>query len=168
MGVPIALSRHCQIYTDSVLCISEGRGMTNWNRYKCPHGIRKYRCVPCGGTLGASPRKCLHGVQRASCWTCRPEGRYAKYRCSAKDKGFDFTLSLNRFLQIIEMPCNYCGAYPAHGIDRLDNAAGYHGANCVACCTLCNRMKSDLPTSKFLNHIQQIQSFQQSLLHITL
>jgi len=134
----------------------------------CPHGIRVNRCVPCGGTKEPSPKKCLHNQQHAQCWICRPQGRYVKYRCSASDKGFEFTLTVECLLALVQQPCRYCGKTPAHGIDRLDNTIGYHQANCAACCTQCNRMKSDLSVSKFLKHVQNISNFQQEIIQCLL
>ena len=36
---------------------------------------------------------------------------------------------------------------------------GYTFDNCVACCTMCNRMKLDYTKNDFLNHISKIFKF---------
>lgn len=58
------------------------------------------------------------------------------------------------------MPCFYCGmvgteAAP-NGLDRVDSSGTYVIENVVSCCTMCNRLKSDFPLNKFINHVMQI------------
>ena len=44
------------------------------------------------------------------------------------------------------------------GIDRIDSSIGYVVENCVPCCTLCNRMKSNLSGREFIAHVDRIAS----------
>lgn len=88
----------------------------------------------------------------------------------------EWSLSEEDFRDIIHQPCHYCGSEPSidnmwnngasrkssdeivsiNGIDRIDSNKGYTIDNCVPCCTLCNRMKSDLSTEVFLTHVNKI------------
>lgn len=99
---------------------------------------------------------------------------YASYRAKAKKRGYSFSLSLDSFRGMTKAPCNYCGAAPSsvhryyknsaeyvyNGVDRVDNSVGYEEGNVVACCAACNKMKSDLSKSNFLNHIESILNHQ--------
>lgn len=86
----------------------------------------------------------------------------------------EWNLTLSEFSELIHQPCHYCGAEPStnnmwnngaarvtanevvkiNGIDRIDSSKGYSMNNCVPCCHICNRMKSDLTTEEFLEHIK--------------
>lgn len=82
-------------------------------------------------------------------------------------------LSLEEFTKIIHSDCFYCGGKPSkdnvwnksgkrktqeeefysNGIDRINSDKGYTIDNCVPCCKICNRMKSDLSLEEFKTHI---------------
>lgn len=71
-------------------------------------------------------------------------------------------LELQEFLRLAAEPCLYCGEPPyervhggvvvgrASGVDRLDNGLGYVEGNVVACCKICNGMKSSMGAEEFL------------------
>jgi hypothetical protein len=76
-------------------------------------------------------------------------------------------LSIEEYSVLVTGICFYCGAPPSmiphgkimgqlgllkNGIDRVDNDAGYTLANCVPCCTTCNRDKRDRTQSDFILH----------------
>lgn len=77
------------------------------------------------------------------------------YLAGARNRGHAWGLSKEDFLRLTAGDCYYCGASPAqrfkppncwsayiyNGIDRVDNALGYVEANCVSCCTSCNKTK---------------------------
>jgi hypothetical protein len=50
----------------------------------------------------------------------------------------------------------YNGDYIYNGIDRVNNSIGYEENNVVACCKICNTMKSTLSQEKFFRHIKRI------------
>lgn len=86
----------------------------------------------------------------------------------------DWKLTVDDFSSLIHQPCYYCGKHPSsdnmwnkgaqrissdeevfiNGIDRIDSSKGYTIDNCVSCCKICNRMKSDLSVAEFMNHIK--------------
>ena len=93
------------------------------------------------------------------------------YKYSAKERGFDFSLSRETFEKLTTSNCVYCGITPCqfqtrfsdfkyNGIDRVDNTLGYTEDNCVTCCKICNRMKDTLTVEDFKEHIKTILDFQ--------
>lgn len=88
---------------------------------------------------------------------------YRTYERGAIHRGYLFKLTKEQFKNIIVQPCIYCGntltqemrnrfnngTFKYTGIDRYDNTKGYTIDNCVPCCNVCNRMKSNLSISEF-------------------
>jgi len=99
---------------------------------------------------------------------------YKSYKRGAKQRGLEFKLTKEEFLELATGNCNYCGSFPNkfrkkrninkgdipefyhNGVDRVDNEIGYYMSNCVSCCTNCNRMKRSLPLSEFVLHVRKI------------
>lgn len=68
-------------------------------------------------------------------------------------------VSPDEYEKIIFEPCVYCGSPPGagrNGADRFDNAKGYTRENLVACCALCNGMKSKRSAETFVEHARRI------------
>ena len=82
-------------------------------------------------------------------------------------------MSIDDFNTLIHQNCFYCGKQPeelkslkrhnktnkpvlVNGIDRIDSSLGYSKENCIPCCAMCNRMKSNYSLSDFYNHISRI------------
>ncbi len=86
------------------------------------------------------------------------EGTFNYVRSKAKIRGIPCGLTYEEFLLFTAQKfCHYCDSvlyWAPHqsarylvfrsNLDRKDNALGYSVANCVACCPLCNRIKSDV------------------------
>lgn len=131
------------------------------------------------GLASACPecRKTLFLTSRDEEKTERIYRRYFdKYARGAASRGLEFELEFSEFMEYILSNCEYCGDPPgtrvagkrkgqtlirAGGIDRVDNAQGYTKSNCIACCTICNRMKMVLGPVQFINQVYKIQSFQE-------
>jgi hypothetical protein len=65
---------------------------------------------------------------------------------NAKRKGIAFTLTREQYKELAMKPCEYCGGNlpeKGSGLDRLVCQVGYTFANCVPCCTVCNRVKGE-------------------------
>jgi hypothetical protein len=92
--------------------------------------------------------------------------KYYSYRVGARKRNLAFDLTFNQFREIITESCRYCGFIPVfnkdtkessvNGIDRVDNAKGYHMTNVAACCSNCNYMKSNLTEFDFLKQVSKI------------
>lgn len=100
---------------------------------------------------------------------------FRSYKKNADRKGLKFELSKDTFKRIAEKNCQYCGAEPTtvshhsrfngawafNGIDRIDNKKGYLYDNVQPCCSLCNKIKSDLEETDFLQQVCRIVSHTQ-------
>jgi hypothetical protein len=83
---------------------------------------------------------------------------YTNSKYGASKRGYIFTITYEEFRSLIlGRQCHYC-TNPATGLDRIDNSKGYEMANIIACCKVCNKMKSTLDQEQFLEIIQQIYS----------
>ena len=92
---------------------------------------------------------------------------FRAYVQGAIRRDIDFTLTTREVYTLMSKPCHYCGLLPYNqtlelvynGIDRVRADGSYTINNVVACCKLCNRMKSALTIEDFLNHISLIHSY---------
>lgn len=92
---------------------------------------------------------------------------FRKYRETAQSKDREFTLTLEQFRQLIQLPCHYCGRertktirrttnwgnayeYSCNGVDRYDNDQGYTPENSVPCCEDCNRAKLQMSADEYI------------------
>lgn len=89
--------------------------------------------------------------------------RIARYRVSARYRKVCWELSAEQAGKILLSECKYCGTLPAHGIDRVDNSAGYTPANAVPCCKICNRAKLNLSLDEFNLWLSRVRTFQTKL-----
>lgn len=87
--------------------------------------------------------------------------QYRRYLARANQKGMAFEIPLDVFNRLCSMNCSYCGG-SATGLDRVDSSEGYVEYNVVPCCALCNTMKFNHSTDKFLSHIDKIYKYQQN------
>lgn len=104
------------------------------------------------------------------------------YKYRAKKKGFEFTLSLKVFTNMISKNCFYCNIEPStitnrtneagvlqirqerydagwvryNGIDRIDSSKGYTVENTVPCCPTCNTAKMELSMTEFHEWIKRV------------
>lgn len=105
---------------------------------------------------------------------CRPGSLlrqlYGHYVQSAERRGLLFDLSIERFKELVEGDCYYCGAPPSrqyrpsrytecyltNGVDRVKNQLGYIEENCVSCCKTCNQFKSTLTKEEMFVVVKRI------------
>jgi hypothetical protein len=95
-------------------------------------------------------------------------GAISLYKRNADVRGFVWALTNKEAIALFSGNCHYCGVGPSSnnwgtrntplrsGIDRLDSSRGYAIDNCVTCCGVCNKMKSDMPYADFIAHITKI------------
>lgn len=95
-----------------------------------------------------------------------------RYQHSAGKRNYSFELSYEEFREITSKSCHYCGVEPKqsrhphncqapylhNGIDRKDSKIGYVLDNCLPCCAICNRAKSDMSYEDFLKYLFRIQT----------
>ena len=95
---------------------------------------------------------------------------YNAYKRTAIRRGYVFELTKEQFKEIVVQPCIYCGDsltnnhcktanrgnFEYTGIDRYDNSKGYIIGNCVPCCKVCNRLKTNMSLDDFESKISKI------------
>lgn len=97
------------------------------------------------------------------------------YKKSAKERGFEWSLTIDDCVRLFTAPCLYCGQLPSNtcqmyngsgkplpqytysGIDRQEPSQGYTTENTVSCCMTCNRAKFQMTAEQFLAWIRQVQ-----------
>ena len=101
----------------------------------------------------------------------------------AKSRNLINELSFDDFVTLSEQDCYLCGLPPhetrtslnrrakyrkfeatlvANGVDRRNNDVGYTKENSVACCSMCNRLKSDFELEHFIEKIGLIYERQKT------
>lgn len=133
-------------------------------------------CTATGKTLREGKKKscgCIHREIVSSQMLDRvlPEGESACnalmviYQHGAAKRNLPFKLTREQFRELTSGNCHYCNCEPSqvktgktyssnytyNGIDRVDNLEGYMVENCVSCCGVCNKMKSTMNQSYFIN-----------------
>lgn len=79
----------------------------------------------------------------------------AKRRCEMK--GLGFTMTLEEYEGLLQLPCDYCGEKtPSQGVDRLNSKLGYIQGNIAPCCRYCNMMKGSSTDTEFIEHCRKI------------
>lgn len=135
------------------------------------HHLKEFKgegCLECTEKLTSKPKLSIN------------ERNYNSYKHKIESQTkHEFNLSFEEFDSLVIKDCYYCGSNPIfperfknefknrdikyfNGIDRVDSLKGYTLDNCVPCCSICNRMKSDMEQSIFINHINKIYLFNQS------
>jgi len=108
--------------------------------------------------LSYTCKKCEHKYQNI--YDKSKRGCYRAYKSDAKRYGVEFRLSFKEFSKFWQRPCSYCGEeIITVGIDKVNPNIGYIMSNCVPCCKVCNKMKSNLPVDDFKAHIQKIHKY---------
>lgn len=125
----------------------------------CYKKRRKSICSDCGKLRPTENRLDEKPVCKV-CARMRIPERYMKhYIYSAEERGYVFDLTLDQFTFLTSQPCFYCGRKldtRRNGIDRKDNSLGYVYANCVPCCSTCNKLKGTLSIEEFIETVKMI------------
>jgi len=101
---------------------------------------------------------------------------FREYVKSSKKRGYDFLLSYDNLIGLINKNCHYCGTEPLkkqynkktrdedcflfwNGIDRKDNEIGYTIDNSVTCCTTCNYAKRATSYNDFISWLNRVKEY---------
>jgi len=142
--------------TCTVKCDCGNKFITNF------YSVRSGKINSCG-----CQNKAYKDGDKSSC-----KDLYNRYKYGAKTRDYTFELSYNDFYSIIKKPCHYCSISASqerkcsgcktsciyNGIDRVDNKQGYHFNNCVPCCQICNRAKSDMDYLDFISYLSRFKT----------
>ena len=115
----------------------------NW--VKRTSGLKR-ECVGCGGKIWRYEDKKQKDRNRS----------FTNYRHRAKKRGYDFSLTRTQFLEIISLPCHWCGFSGSVGVDRVSNNIGYTPENSVSSCKRCNLAKNDMSLEEWQEWISRI------------
>ena len=97
--------------------------------------------------------------------------RLAYYRRGARERDLVWNLTEERFIELIESPCHFCGevgsmtekrkdrTIKVNGIDRVKNEIGYKESNVVPCCSFCNHAKKNHSYEYFVEKIKYIANY---------
>jgi hypothetical protein len=81
--------------------------------------------------------------------------RLSKLKGSARHRGININLDVNKYQLLINLGCHYCGSdlkmENGYCLDRVDNKKGYVISNIVGCCGICNRAKNNMNLMDFTN-----------------
>jgi hypothetical protein len=108
------------------------------------------KCVGCGGKIWR------HETEEDKI----ASKSFTNYRYQAKKRGYEFTLTRTEFLNIISMPCYWCGSHGKIGVDRKNNTLGYTLENSVPSCKRCNYAKNDMSIDEWTDWIRSIAQHQ--------
>ena len=126
-------------------------------------------------------------LERIACRWCRhasyrqphrgERDAFRRIKADAKNRGREFSISIEWFISECHKPCHYCGAVDSNkikvkimqkqgavghdifrynGLDRIDSGLGYTKENCVSCCWICNRAKRDMSQKDFMEWIDRL------------
>lgn len=146
-------------------CLCDCGNTTDVEKSKVIHGITK-SC----GCIQKEMRKNLGKINILPKYQASINEVFNVYKHSAMKRGFIFELRKDEFVDIVTKECIYCGDKLTNehnkpfnngnflytGIDRYDNEKGYIKSNCVPCCSVCNRMKTNMGVQEFKNRIIKI------------
>jgi hypothetical protein len=94
---------------------------------------------------GARKDRKFYDRVKTSLWV-----RFRSRRYKAVREGHGWSLTIEAFAALSELPCTYCGLTfdrgTGSGLDRVDCSRGYTTDNVVPCCAVCNRVKLDVFT----------------------
>lgn len=86
----------------------------------------------------------------------RKANKFNIYKLNAKQRNIEFLLTIEEFELIASNNCYYCNSNDDIGIDRINSNKPYIIDNCVACCSMCNRMKNTYSQEEFINKCKLI------------
>ncbi len=95
---------------------------------------------------------------------------YKYHKNGANRRGLNTFLTIEEYVEIASRPCVYCGDISIrenpdtgdeillNSVDRINNEKFYTIESVQSVCFLCQRIKSDLKSKDFLNHINKIKT----------
>lgn len=133
-------------------------------------------CIAFGGHLRAGKRKSCGCWSLARLYESGINRVFGSYKRHAKDRSKEFSISREKFGELLAGSCHYCGREPENelkrmkskllqihysGIDRYNPDLGYTNENCVSCCYYCNHAKLDLTFDEWKSHLKKIWAYQE-------
>lgn len=91
-----------------------------------------------------------------------------QYKANAAKRKLEFSIDVSLIKELTKTNCFYCGIEPLqkigqsngyylyNGIDRKNKDIGYTKDNCVPCCKICNRAKSNMTEKEWMEWISRL------------
>ena len=131
----------------------------------------------CGETCFATAADLNRGRYKF-CKSCRDKEAFmSPYKClfgnykrGATSRDYEYSLSLEQFISIVNSDCFYCGEPPSqwykkegaregvyyNGIDREKNNVGYTPENSKPCCKFCNFAKKTFDAEELTSWLDRV------------
>jgi hypothetical protein len=91
-------------------------------------------------------------------YAAKPLSRFKKYKRSAAERGYLWSITFEDFMKYWKAPCSHCGSpIETIGLDRICSSKPYQLDNIEPCCATCNRIKSDMTTEDLYKHLEKIR-----------
>lgn len=138
----------------------------------------RYNCRCICGKEKIINTKVIYNGEPESCGCIRSQRKndafykiFNIYILSAKKRGLSFEISEEKFKELSQQNCNYCGSPPAsirksrnkfglpfryNGLDRVDSSKNYTIDNVVPCCKRCNYFKHKHSVDVFIQWVTRI------------
>lgn len=130
----------------------------------------------CGNLKEVTRERLMTGQKSCGCiWKDKRIGSLAvehkilsRYKGNAITRNIKWKLSEQKFYELINSPCHYCGQvdkklndntgeyFFLNGIDRINSSKDYVDGNVVSCCKRCNIAKNDMTYSEFMDWISRV------------
>lgn len=108
-------------------------------------------------------RRCVHDREARRCSQCEPQQVFEFYQKQATERGLEFKLTYQQFVDVIAQVCHFCGRYDIpRGLDRKNNAVGYVTGNVLPCCWPCNKFKAGMDYFDFSSMCDRVVQYQKS------
>ena len=96
--------------------------------------------------------------------------RLNQLKYSAKARGLNINLDVNKYQNLINSGCHFCGDdlknEKGYCLDRVDSTKGYSITNVVACCKICNRAKSNMDIWDFVQWLNKANTHTQAAINL--
>ena len=112
----------------------------------------------------------LHAGTSLGCKNCSradpAKQTFTLTKNTAVKRGRLWDLTFENWKKLASENCHYCGIEPSNlisaygykynGIDRVDSSLAYTLDNCVSCCKICNRAKSNMKLEDFYEWVRRV------------
>lgn len=106
--------------------------------------------------LNKTCKKCQYKINSKK--EKNPKVQYNQIKKSADIRNYKFELTYWQYFFMRQDPCYLCNKPGPHNLDRIRNEEGYNSINAIACCTMCNRIKSDFKLQELREQIKRMEA----------
>ena len=137
---------------------------------RCSVGGVRYECIQCHKKnlkhyyhLNKEKRKIYYLNNREKIleherlYHGTPRSKFEHYQLGAQRRKIEWDLSFEKFKKFWQKPCYYCGSQiETIGLDRKNNNEGYNIDNIVPCCQICNILKGQQSSIRWIELCKKV------------